>query len=118
MPCDRVAAVRAASSAGNVDFAAQRLLSQAIIERHHEQQIGVSAVERIPVRYPEVVMGRQFLRRDMLRLTIAGAIASHRLLSDPVAARPVDLTDKRRPRYQADSAEVRNFYRVNSYPRR
>ena len=26
------------------------------------------------------------------------------------------LKDKRKARYQPDSAEVRNFYRVNSYP--
>jgi hypothetical protein len=30
----------------------------------------------------------------------------------------VDMTYKRRARYQAKSAEVRNFYRVNSYPNR
>jgi hypothetical protein len=34
------------------------------------------------------------------------------------AARPVDLQDKRKARYRPDSAEVRNFYRVNSYPAR
>ena len=28
----------------------------------------------------------------------------------------VDLKDKRKARYRADSAEVQNFYRVNSYP--
>jgi hypothetical protein len=33
-------------------------------------------------------------------------------------AKSVDLKDKRKARYQADSAEVRNFYRVNSYPAR
>jgi hypothetical protein len=35
---------------------------------------------------------------------------------EPAAAKPVDLKDKRKARYQANSAEVRNFYRVNSYP--
>jgi hypothetical protein len=36
----------------------------------------------------------------------------------PAAAKPVDLKDKRRARYQANSAEVQDFYRVNSYPSR
>ena len=49
-------------------------------------------------------------RRDLLRLAIAGAGAA--------AAESVNLSDKRKARYQADSAEVRNFYRVNSYPAR
>jgi hypothetical protein len=34
------------------------------------------------------------------------------------AATPIDHKNKRRARYQANSAEVRNFYRVNSYPAR
>jgi hypothetical protein len=57
-------------------------------------------------------------RRDLLRLTLAGAGAASvgALLPAPVAAKPVDMKDKRRARYQPDSAEVRNFYRVNSYP--
>jgi hypothetical protein len=33
-----------------------------------------------------------------------------------VDAKRVDLKDKRKARYQANSTEVRNFYRVNSYP--
>jgi hypothetical protein len=39
-------------------------------------------------------------------------------LLEPTHAATIDLKNKRRPRYQADSAEVRNFYRVNSYPLR
>jgi hypothetical protein len=39
-------------------------------------------------------------------------------LPEPAYAEPVDLKSKRRARYQADSAEVRDFYRVNSYPAR
>jgi hypothetical protein len=38
------------------------------------------------------------------------------VLPEPADAKPVDLGDKRKARYQANSAEVRNFYRVNSYP--
>jgi hypothetical protein len=61
-----------------------------------------------------------FRRRDLLGLAIAGAgaAATTALVLEPAAAKPIDLKDKRRPRYQADSAEVRNFYRVNAYPAR
>ena len=63
---------------------------------------------------------RKFPRRDLFRFAIAGAgvavISSQ--LSEPAFAESVDLKSKRRPRYQADSAEVRNFYRVNGYPAR
>jgi TctA family transporter len=61
---------------------------------------------------------RKIPRRDLLRLTIAGsgAVAVGALLPGPAPAQSVDMKDKRRARYQADSAEVRDFYRVNSYP--
>jgi hypothetical protein len=57
-------------------------------------------------------------RRDLLNLAIAGAgaAATSGVVAEPAEAKPVDLNDKRKPRYQANSAEVRNFYRVNSYP--
>jgi hypothetical protein len=57
-------------------------------------------------------------RRDLLGLAIAGAGAAVAgvVVSEPADAKPVDLRDKRKPRYQPNSAEVRNFYRVNSYP--
>jgi hypothetical protein len=57
-------------------------------------------------------------RRDLLGLALAGAGAevAETVTAKPAAAKSVDLKDKRRPRYQANSAEVRNFYRVNSYP--
>jgi len=59
-------------------------------------------------------------RRDLLRLAIAGAGATvvSTVLPEPAAAKPVDLNDKRKARYQADSVEVQDFYRVNSYPAR
>ena len=62
----------------------------------------------------------RFRRRDLFRLAIAGT-GSALLLSqvpEPASAQSVDLKSKRRARYQADSPEVRNFYRVNSYPAR
>jgi hypothetical protein len=59
-------------------------------------------------------------RRDLLRLAMAGAGAAtaSALVPEPGATKPVDLKDKRRARYQANSAEVQDFYRVNSYPAR
>jgi hypothetical protein len=59
-------------------------------------------------------------RRDLLRLAMAGAgaAAAGTMVPQPAAAKPVNLSDKRKARYQANSAEVRNFYRVNSYPAR
>jgi hypothetical protein len=59
-------------------------------------------------------------RRDLLRFAIAGAgtAAATTLVPDPAAAAPVNLADKRKARYQANSPEVREFYRVNSYPAR
>jgi hypothetical protein len=59
-------------------------------------------------------------RRDLLGLVLAGAgaVVAQAAAVKPASAKSVDLKDKRRARYQANSAEVRNFYRVNSYPSR
>jgi hypothetical protein len=59
-------------------------------------------------------------RRDLLGLAVAGigAAATNAVMLEPAAAKPVDLREKRKARYQANSAEVRNFYRVNAYPAR
>jgi hypothetical protein len=63
---------------------------------------------------------RVIRRRDLLRFAMAGAgaAAASTVVPEPAVANPVDLKDKRRARYQANSAEVRNFYRVNAYPAR
>jgi hypothetical protein len=63
---------------------------------------------------------RKFPRRDLFRLAIAGAgvVVIGSQLPEPVLAESIDLKSKRRARYQPDSPEVRNFYRVNSYPAR
>jgi hypothetical protein len=63
---------------------------------------------------------RKFPRRVLLRFAIAGTGAAlvGTQLPEPASAESVDLKSKRRARYQADSTEVRNFYRVNSYPAR
>jgi hypothetical protein len=57
-------------------------------------------------------------RRDLLYAAIAGTgvAVTNAVATEPVHAKPVDLVDKRRTRYQANSAEVRNFYRVVAYP--
>jgi len=57
-------------------------------------------------------------RRDLIRVAAAGAgvAAVSTLVPESAPAKAPDLKDKRKPRYRADSAEVRNFYRVNSYP--
>jgi hypothetical protein len=59
-------------------------------------------------------------RRDLLHVALAGAgvTAAGALLPTRAAAKTVDMNYKRRARYQANSVEVRNFYRVNSYPTR
>lgn len=57
-------------------------------------------------------------RRDLLRFAIAsaGAAAASTAVPEPAAAAAVDLKDKRKARYQPDSPEVKDFYRVNKYP--
>jgi hypothetical protein len=57
-------------------------------------------------------------RRDLIRAAVggAGAAAVSAVVPEPAPAKTPDLKDKRKPRYRADSSEVRNFYRVNSYP--
>jgi hypothetical protein len=58
-------------------------------------------------------------RRDLLRFTIATAAAkSGMLATEVVAAEPFAGPSKRKSRYQPNSIEVQDFYRVNSYPAR
>ena len=58
-------------------------------------------------------------RRHLFGLAIVGvaAAAASTMMSDHAFIKPDNARDKRRARYQANSPEVRNFYRVNSYPR-
>jgi hypothetical protein len=57
-------------------------------------------------------------RRDLLSFVILGAglTTLGAVVPEPADAKTVDLKDKRKARYRANSAEVQNFYRVNSYP--
>jgi hypothetical protein len=55
-------------------------------------------------------------RRDLLSFVVVGAGTLSAVVPEPADAKAVDLKDKRKARYRANSAEVQNFYRVNSYP--
>ena len=59
-------------------------------------------------------------RRQLLRAGTIGLIATtaSALKSGTVAAGTETNDEKRKARYQADSTEVQNFYRVNRYPKR
>ncbi len=55
-------------------------------------------------------------RRDLLRvMTTSIAVAAASRL-DEVEAAPLSAAEKRKARYQPNSPEVRDFYRVNRYP--
>ena len=60
-------------------------------------------------------------RRDLLRTMIAGGAAAAAMSTVAVEAgmaEPPNINDKRKARYQANSVEVQEFYRVNRYPAR
>jgi hypothetical protein len=58
-------------------------------------------------------------RRDFLR-ALSGTAAAAAVavpLADVAKADTETNDEKRKSRYQADSADVKNYYRVNRYPR-
>jgi TAT (twin-arginine translocation) pathway signal sequence len=57
-------------------------------------------------------------RRDFLRTLGVGtaAVAAGGPLATPAAADTESTTEKRKARYQPNSASVQTFYRVNRYP--
>jgi hypothetical protein len=59
-------------------------------------------------------------RRQLLRTGMVGivATAASALEIGTVAADTETNDEKRKARFQANSAEVQNFYRVNRYPKR
>jgi hypothetical protein len=59
-------------------------------------------------------------RRQLLRTGVFGVIATaiSARESGAVAADTETNSEKRKARYQANSAEVQHFYRVNRYPKR
>ena len=56
-------------------------------------------------------------RRDLLRVLGAGAAASPVALVGQAQADSGTNDEKRKARYQADSDDVKAFYRVNHYPK-
>jgi hypothetical protein len=59
-------------------------------------------------------------RRHLFGLAIAGVATAtaSALVPERTTVKSENSADKLKPRYQPNSPEVRNFYRVNSYPRR
>jgi hypothetical protein len=59
-------------------------------------------------------------RRDVLRVLgfggAAAAVGASAPLVEPAAAQGVSDSEKRKARYQANAADVQNYYRVNRYP--
>ena len=65
---------------------------------------------------PKATMGR----RQLLRVGMIGFIATAASAVEigTAAADTETNSEKRKARFQADSAEVQEFYRVNRYPKR
>lgn len=59
---------------------------------------------------------RAFLRNLGLGAVAAGATAAAPLATEALADTETN-DEKRKTRYQANSADVQNYYRVNRYPR-
>ena len=58
-------------------------------------------------------------RRDLLFSILASAAVVNAVTLEPAPALPASSSaDKRKARYQANSVEVQDFYRVNRYPAR
>jgi hypothetical protein len=57
-------------------------------------------------------------RRDVVRALTGAAVAAAAAAAPlaPAAADTEDNSEKRKPRYRANSPEVQTFYRVNRYP--
>jgi hypothetical protein len=58
-------------------------------------------------------------RRQLLRAGMTGLFATAASALEPgnVAADTETNSEKRKPRFQANAAEVQTFYRVNRYPK-
>ena len=55
-------------------------------------------------------------RRDVLRVMTAGVAVAAVTRLDEARGAPPSADEKRKSRYQANSPEVQDFYRVNRYP--
>ena len=56
-------------------------------------------------------------RRDLLRALGAGVVVAPGAQVSEAQAYSENNVEKRKARYQADSADVKAFYRVNNYPK-
>jgi hypothetical protein len=65
----------------------------------------------------ETLVYRRGLLRAMVT-SVTAAAAAKTVAFEPASAKPPNSSDKRKARYQASSAEVQEFYRVNRYPAR
>ena len=66
-------------------------------------------------------LSTELYRRDLLRAVMTGgaaAAAAKTVALEATAAEPRTAADKRRARYQPNSKEVQEFYRVARYPTR
>jgi hypothetical protein len=59
-------------------------------------------------------IGRREMIRTVTTMGVAAAVSA--VPYKPAAAETANSRGKRQSRYQANSAEVQTFYRVNSYP--
>jgi hypothetical protein len=62
---------------------------------------------------------KKFRRRDFLRAlgaSTGAVVATSGSFVETAAAEPESQEEKRKARYQANSPEVQDFYRVNRYP--
>ncbi len=68
-----------------------------------------------PVEEKRTVRRRDFLRTLSLGAGVAAAASAP--LADQALADGASNDDQRKARYQANSADVENYYRVNRYPK-
>jgi hypothetical protein len=89
------------------------------IERYRKLELGISFYVRLFGKgsYMKGQLLTKVHRRNLLQLAVAGTVAAATSTVAPaaVAAEPAS-SSKRKARYQANSAEVQDFYRVNRYP--
>lgn len=93
----------------------------AVLSKATESLIRVSGLSSIVREKESSVKGfllAKVHRRDLLGLAIGSTAtaAAVTLAFEAVEAEPTGAPNKRKARYQANSAEVRDYYRVNAYP--
>jgi hypothetical protein len=64
-------------------------------------------------KHRKAALGRREFLRTIGGVTLGAAVET---LPGNARALPADYQDRRKARYQPNSPEVQNFYRVNRYP--